>query len=405
MKASQIAVNQSQKIQRVGVIGGGQLAWMMAPAAEALGVELLVQTPHTTDPAAVVAADTVLAAIDDAIATAKLAARCDVITFENEFINLEALRLLEQQGTIFRPRLSALAPLLDKYHQRCYLQDLGLPTPQFATIESELAADAIGDLVGKWSVNRKFPVVLKARRHGYDGQGTFIIKNEAELQSICAKLGPQPLLVEEFVPFERELAAIAARSVTGEVAIFPLVETQQENQVCRRAIVPADISLEVMTQIQAIAHQLLNSLQVVGVFGIELFLTSEGKIFVNEIAPRTHNSGHFTIDACETSQFEQHLRAVCQLPLGRTTLKCDWAIMVNLLGYEYAQSDYAAKRQQLAQIPGAHVHWYGKSESRPGRKLGHVTVVQEGKSQGDKRSEALALAHTLESIWYENQLG
>ena len=203
-------------------------------------------------------------------------------------------------------------------------------------------------------------------------------------------------MLEEFIPFERELAVIAARSSAGEIALYPVVETQQEEQVCRRVLVPAGIDPAITGQIEAIAHTLLNSLQAVGVFGIELFLTPAGKVLVNEIAPRTHNSGHFTLDASYTSQFEQHLRAVCDLPLGNPALKCDAAVMVNLLGYEYSHHDYLAKRQQLAQLPNSHVHWYAKSESRPGRKLGHVTVLLDGAN----KSEAQAMAQTLESIWY-----
>ena len=202
------------------------------------------------------------------------------------------------------------------------------------------------------------------------------------------------------MPFDRELAVIAARSATGEIAIYPIVETQQQNQVCRLVIAPADISLDVKAEACAIARTLLNSLQAVGVFGIELFLTADNKLLVNEIAPRTHNSGHFTIDACETSQFEQHLRAVCQLPLGNSELKCAGAVMVNLLGYESAESDYLPKRKQLAQISGAFVHWYGKKVSRPGRKLGHVTVVFDGESAQNGRTQAQAIAQTVESIWY-----
>jgi 5-(carboxyamino)imidazole ribonucleotide synthase len=245
-----------------------------------------------------------------------------------------------------------------------------------------------------------FPFVVKVRRHGYDGQGTFIVKDRGSFESIRAKLQGQSLLVEEFVPFDRELAAIAARSATGEIAIYPIVETQQQNQVCRLVIAPADISLDVKTEACAIARTLLNSLEAVGVFGIELFLTADNKLLVNEIAPRTHNSGHFTIDACETSQFEQHLRAVCQLPLGNSALKCAGAVMVNLLGYESAESDYLAKRKQLAQISGAFVHWYGKKVSRPGRKLGHVTVVLDADLVAQGRSSAEAIAQTVESIWY-----
>lgn len=390
MKSSQTAANPSSKIQRVGVVGGGQLAWMMGAAASRLGIELVVQTPHATDPATVIAADPVLAAIDDVNATAELATRCDVITFENEFVDLDGLQTLEAKGVLFQPSLSSLAPLLDKYVQRCYLQDLGLPTPRFW--EWDCGQDLPID----------FPFVVKVRRHGYDGQGTFIVKDSASFESICVKLKGLALLVEEFVPFDRELAAIAARSANGEIAIYPIVETQQENQVCRLVIAPAQISLEVKAEAEAIAHTLLNSLQAVGVFGIELFLTADNQLLVNEIAPRTHNSGHFTIDACKTSQFEQHLRAVCQLPLGNCDLNSAGAVMVNLLGYESAESDYLDKRKQLAQIDGAFVHWYGKKASRPGRKLGHVTVLLDEEAVENGRSPAQAIARTVESIWNAN---
>ena len=251
----------------------------------------------------------------------------------------------------------------------------------------------------------RFPVVLKARRHGYDGQGTFIVKDLNTLQqkleaSSTKQPGEQPLfLLEEFIPFERELAVIAARSSAGEIVTYPIVETQQQDQVCRRVLVPADISPDVVAEIEAIAHTLLHSLQAVGIFGIELFLTPEGKVLVNEIAPRTHNSGHFSLDACEVSQFEQHLRAVCGLPLGNPALSCDGAVMVNLLGYEHSENDYLAQRQQIEQIPRSHVHWYGKTTSRPGRKLGHVTVLLEA----ENRDEREAIAQTVESIWYQNR--
>lgn len=373
---------------RVGVIGGGQLAWMMAEAARSLSVDLIVQTPEASDPAVAIAKEAILAPIDDATATAQLAVQCDAITFENEFIDLEALTHLEKQGVRFYPQLSALAPLLDKYHQRCYLRDIGLPTPEFATLE---AADTLS---ARWL---SYPIVLKARRHGYDGQGTFVLKNRADLEEVLAQSPGKSWLVEEFVPFERELAIMAARGVTGEIVTYPVVETQQEAQVCRRVFVTSDLAA-VKEEVEAIAHTLLSQLKVVGIFGIELFLTPDGEVLVNEIAPRTHNSGHYTLDACVTSQFEQHLRAVCGLPLGSPTLQTEAAVMVNLLGYEHSQSEYLEKRQQLSQIPNAHVHWYGKTESRPGRKLGHVTVLIDGK--GKQRSQATKIAQTVETIWY-----
>ncbi len=382
-------------MKRVGVIGGGQLAWMMADAAQRLGVELLVQTPSEHDPAVSIAKETVFAPVDDATATEILAQKCDVITFENEFVNLDSLSVLAQQGVCFRPRLEALAPLLDKYHQRCYLRKLGLPVPQF------FALDEVENLKSKIEY-LGFPVVLKSRRHGYDGQGTFIIQDFATLEqklsdeTTTKTLNQSLFLLEEFIPFQRELAIIAARSVKGEIITYPVVETQQEQQVCRRVIAPAEITPNQVAEIQAIAHTLLNSLEVVGIFGIELFLGTNGKILVNEIAPRTHNSGHFSIDACETSQFEQHLRAVCGLPLGNPALQSAGAVMVNLLGYENSHSDYQSQRQQIAEIPQAHVHWYGKTESRTGRKLGHVTVLLDNQN----REQAIAIAHSIESIWY-----
>jgi 5-(carboxyamino)imidazole ribonucleotide synthase len=375
---------------KVGVIGGGQLAWMMAAAATKLDVELVVQTPSSIDPAVSIAAHTVFAPIADASATAELARYCEVITFENEFIDLEALQRLEQQGVCFYPRLSSIAPLLDKFHQRSYLRDRGLPTPKFMALEADSDLSQLG-----------FPVVLKSRRLGYDGQGTFILKDQNHLETVLRQQGEtiesDRWLLEEFVPFDRELAVMAARSQSGEMAVYPVVETQQKNQVCHRVIATRDLDIAVIQQVETIARKLLDSLEFIGIMGIEFFLTREGQVLVNETAPRTHNSGHYSLDACVTSQFEQHLRTVCHLPLGDPSLQGAGAVMVNLLGYETAETDYADKRQQLAQLPHAYVYWYGKSIARPGRKLGHVTMLL---SEGQGRAAALQLAETIESIWY-----
>lgn len=377
-----------KEVKRIGVIGGGQLAWMMASAAQKLELELIVQTPHASDPAVAIANSAILAPIDDAKATSELATRCDTITFENEFVDLPALQPLVAQGVHFQPNLSALAPLLDKYSQRCYLRDLGLPVPNFVTLEEFQTENS--------RLKNQNSLVIKARRHGYDGQGTFIVKNKEALTEVLAKLENTPLLIEEFIPFAKELAVIAARSVTGEIVIYPVVETQQEAQVCHRVIVPAEIGQSVQAKIEAIAGAILQDLKAVGVFGIELFLTASGKVLVNEIAPRNHNSGHFTIDACETSQFEMHLRAISGLRLGSPRLKSAGAVMVNLLGYEHSASDYLTKRQQLEKLPKTHVLWYNKTESRPGRKLGHVTTLLETHQLGT----AKAIAQNIESIWY-----
>jgi 5-(carboxyamino)imidazole ribonucleotide synthase len=374
-------------MKRIGVIGGGQLAWMMASAAQELGIKVIIQTPDATDVAVSLAAEVVFAAVDDVAATKLLATKCDVITFENEFVDLDGLGKLD---AVFLPPLEALAPLLDKYTQRCYLRDLGLPVPKFAVLEQPELPPGF-----------EFPVVVKARRNGYDGQGTFTIASKSALADLYHRYPDTPFLVEEFVKFDRELAIIAARGASGEVVTYPILETQQQEQVCRRVFTLDDLSDETIETCRSIASKLLISLDAIGIFGIELFATSDGRVLVNEIAPRTHNSGHLTIEACATSQFSQLIRAVAGLPLGSTELTCGGAVMVNLLGYEDSQDDYLLKRQAISAIPNAFVHWYGK-QSRIGRKLGHVTAlvgIDPSKTSHSYRQQAEALARRVEAIW------
>ncbi len=376
-------------MKRIGVIGGGQLAWMMASAAQELGLKLAIQTPDATDVAVSLAEEVVFAAVDDVAATKLLATKCDVITFENEFVDLAELGKLD---AVFLPPLAALAPLLDKYTQRCYLRNLGLPVPNFAVLDRPELPPGF-----------EFPVVVKARRNGYDGQGTFVIEAKSALSDLYHRYPDTPFLVEEFVNFDRELAVIAARGASGEVVIYPILETQQEEQVCRRVFTLDDLPAQTIETCKSIASKLLISLDAIGVFGIELFATSDGRVLVNEIAPRTHNSGHLTIEACATSQFSQLIRAVAGLPLGSTKLICGGAVMVNLLGYEDSQDDYLLKRQEISTIPNTFVHWYGK-QSRIGRKLGHVTALVEidpSKPPQNYRQQAEVLAGQIETIWSE----
>jgi 5-(carboxyamino)imidazole ribonucleotide synthase len=390
-------VSDPSQRKRVGVIGGGQLAWMMAAGAKSLGIDLLVQTPNADDPACAVAYATLLGAVADATVTAQMAQQCDVITFENEFVDLAALRQLEQQGVKFYPQLDCLAPLLDKYEQRLYCNSLNLPSPPFVTLHSKADLARLPQNIETVGL----PLALKTRRHGYDGQGTFILKTAEQVELTWQRLGYQPVLLEAFVDFEKELAVMVARSHSGEVAVYPVVETQQIDQICRRVISPAGVSENVADEVRAIATQLVNALGFVGILGIELFLTQTGQVLINEIAPRTHNSGHYSLDACATSQFEQQLRAVCGLPLGDTTLTHPGAVMINLLGTESASDDYRDKRAALAQIPNAHLYWYGKKQSRPGRKMGHVTVLT-GSLEGDHSADKAiaAIVKNVESLWY-----
>jgi 5-(carboxyamino)imidazole ribonucleotide synthase len=380
-------------MKRIGIIGGGQLAWMMASAAQELGIEVVIQTPSSTDVAVSLATETVLAEVDDVAATEILASKCDWVTFENEFVDLAGLGKLAANGVCFRPNLTSLAPLLDKYTQRCYLDALSLPIPRFAALREPILPPDF-----------TFPVVVKARRNGYDGQGTFIIKDIDALEALFHRYPDTPFLIEEFIKFDRELALIVARGVTGETISYPLLETQQEEQVCHRVFTLDDVPDSLNNICHSIGTKLLNSLDAIGVFAIELFATPDGKVLVNEIAPRTHNSGHLTIEACTTSQFSQMIRAVSGLPLGNPALTCGGAVMVNLLGYEDTDSDYLPQRQQIAALPHTHIHWYQKNQSRIGRKLGHVTILLETTvgvaSPLENRLLAQSLATQIEKIWY-----
>ncbi|QDZ38959.1 5-(carboxyamino)imidazole ribonucleotide synthase [Euhalothece natronophila Z-M001] len=374
--------------KRVGVIGGGQLAWMMGLEASSLGVSLRVQTPNFHDPAVAYAEESVIASLSDLEATRQLAQSCDVITFENEFIDLAGLSRLREEVD-FYPSLNSLAPLLDKFEQRCYLQELGIPVPVFKTAiagEAQFEED-------------EFPLVIKARRHGYDGQGTFIVETDRELTRVWETLKGLPVLVEECIPFEKELAVMAARGVNGETVVYPVTETYQQDQVCQRVIAPARISEALEEEIRAIAQSLLTALNWVGVFGIEFFLTDNERVLVNEVAPRTHNSGHYTLDACDISQFAMHLKAVTGDTLTPPQMKSEAAVMVNLLGYETLESDYAQQREKLQALPHTHLYWYGKTQARPGRKLGHVTILEKD------ITKASAIADQVSAIWDSHDKG
>jgi 5-(carboxyamino)imidazole ribonucleotide synthase len=386
----QARVNMGDRklLKRIGVIGGGQLAWMMAIAAKQLGLALVVQAASKNEPAAAVSDRMVIGEIDDFAATKAIAQMSDAITFENEFVNLKQLAELERVGVKFLPTLKMLGMLVDKYTQRQYLKQHHIPTPNFLSISDESDLIEAAQILG-------YPSVLKARRHGYDGKGTSVVKSESELLIAWEAMGKAPALLEAYVNFKAELAVMVARSESGARAVYPVVETQQVDQVCRRTIAPARVAPEVTIRAKAIAKNIVSSLDLVGIYGIELFLSGDDEVSVNEIAPRTHNSGHYTIEACETSQFAQLLRVVSGMPLGKTHMTSPVAIMVNLLGYETSNSSYPSKRQQIAQLPNTSLHWYGKSASKPRRKLGHATVLAEN------YAEAEAIADRIEKIWYE----
>lgn len=382
--------------QKIGVIGGGQLAWMMAIAAKHLNIELTVQASSPDDSAVTVADRVIYGKVDDASATAKLAEHCQVITFENEFVDLVALqKLIDGTGErrlLFLPKLATLAISVDKLNQRQHFREHHIPTPEFYSVETELELLEAAEKLS-------YPLVLKARRHGYDGKGTWVIADEIELRSAWESMHQAPAIAEAFIPFERELAVIAARSESGEITIYPVVETLQTNQVCRRTIAPARVNSTISKKVETIAQKIVTTLDAIGIFGIEFFLTAEGEVSVNEIAPRTHNSGHYTIEGCQTSQFDQLLRVVSGMQLGSVSMVAPVAVMVNLLGFEKTlgvDADYLEKRKVIASFPNTHIHWYGKKSSSVGRKLGHVTILSE------THDMAIDISDRIESIWYSN---
>ena len=328
---------------------------MMMLAGIPLGFEFGVLTPSPDDPAAPLANHHEWGSLDDEASIRRLVSWADVTTYEIEHINTRALQAAESEGALILPRPGLLATINDKLAQKRALQRAGIPVPDFSE-----------QLPG-------YPAVQKLRRGGYDGRGVQILRDERDEPL------PGASYYEELVGFERELAVIVARSTRGETATYPVVEMDfdAEANICARVIAPARIEPDDEARAREIALVAVEALDGVGVIAVELFLTDSGRILVNEIAPRPHNSGHLTIEACETSQFEQHLRAITGLPLGSTTLRAA-AVMVNVLGGAGAvgRPRLPAMGRLLGRA-GVHLHWYGKTEVRPNRKMGHVTVLAD----------------------------
>jgi len=374
----------SPAVSSIGVVGGGQLALMLAQEAPGLGLQLHLQAASASDPAVALASSVVLGDANDAEATAALARRCQVITFENEWVPLEALQGLRQSGVRFLPDLDALASLMSKRAQRELLQKLALPTPRWFPLEQLLAPP---------------PTPPEALELPRDGVCWSAIGDQQALEALLATVDPAGWFLEERVAFEMELALVAARDQHGNVVCYPLVQTHQQQQVCDWVLFPAPVSHAVEAFARNIAASVLTALDYVGLLAIEFFF-GPGGLQVNELAPRTHNSGHYTIEACACSQFGQQLRLAALLPMGSPEPLVPGALMVNLLGRDGTQEHDEADCQALAALPGAHLHWYGKSESSPGRKLGHLTLLLESSGNAALQQEAQAKLQEVRSIWH-----
>lgn len=359
---------------RVGIVGGGQLARMSAAPAAALGIGLRVLANSPEESAAQVIHDVVIGRHDELESLRRLAAGCDVVTFDHEHVPPAHLEQLEAMGVAVRPGPSALFHAQDKIHMRQALTDIGVPCPRWRVVSAL-------DHVEEFAEETGWPVVLKTSRGGYDGRGVWVVESSAQAAEVLAvplAAGSQ-WLAEERIDFVQELSAQVARSPHGQAVAYPVVRTVQANGICSEVVAPAPgLASARAVEAQEIALRIARDLNVTGMLAVELF--DDGyDLYVNELAMRPHNSGHWSIEGARTSQFENHLRAVLDLPLGDPTLVAPYAVMVNILGGDVG-SLYSAYRHVLARDPGLKVHLYGK-EVRPGRKLGHVTVIGDDYEQ------------------------
>jgi 5-(carboxyamino)imidazole ribonucleotide synthase len=377
----------SRSLPVVGMVGAGQLARMTHQAAIALGQSLRVLAVSPSDPAALVCADVRAGAATDLAAMRQFAVGCSAVTFDHEQVPQEHLRALVAEGVPVHPGPDALLHAQDKLVMRRRLAELGAAVPAFVEVSET-------DDVVRFGAEHGWPVVLKAVRGGYDGRGVWML--DAPSPDLVAELlaAGTPLMVEQAVPMRRELAALVARSPYGQAAAWPVVETVQEDGQCVQVLAPAPgLDDEVAAGAQQLALRLAAELGVTGLLAVELFERTDGSMVVNELAMRPHNSGHWTIEGSRTSQFEQHLRAVLDYPLGATTPTAPAVVMANVLGAAKPPAMSADERLHhlFARFPDVKVHLYGKSE-RPARKVGHVTVL--GTDMDDVRGRA-----TLAAAW------
>jgi 5-(carboxyamino)imidazole ribonucleotide synthase len=369
---------------RVGVIGGGQLARMMVPAAVELGIDLRVLAE--TDGSSAAIAATAVGDYRDAATVLRFARDVDVVTFDHEHVPQPVLAELVAAGIPVRPGPGALAVAQDKLHMRERLTALGAPVPAWAAVHD---ASELGDFLEAHGGSG----VVKTPRGGYDGKGVRVVHASADADDWFATIDEHAaggaLLVEELVDFRRELAQVVARRPSGDVAAWPLVETVQRDGVCAEVFAPAPEAATLPAAARELAERIAAGLDVTGVLAVELFETGDGRLLVNELAMRPHNTGHWSIDGAVTSQFEQHLRAVLDLPLGDPSPLAPWSVMVNVLGGPAGETMPDRYPAALAAEPGVKFHSYGK-ESRPGRKVGHVTAI--GTDLDEVRGRARAAA-------------
>lgn len=354
---------------RIGIIGGGQLGKMMILDAKRLDTYFVILDPTPKCPADSIADEHIVAEFDDVRAFHELAEKVDVVTYEFEHINAEALQELEAEGHKVYPSSETLLHIQNKYHQKMWLRKHGLPVPDFEKVETPEDIRKAGEVFG-------YPMMLKTCTGGYDGKGNAPVETEADVESAFEALGAGrlPLMVEAFCPFEKEVSVLVCRSVNGDIKVFPVAENVHKDSILDETTVPAQISSDCTKKAMDIAREAVQVFNACGMLCIELFVTGDGQVLVNELAPRPHNSGHYTIEGCVTSQYENHIRGILGLPLGSTELLRP-TVMKNIIG-QYSMDKAEVKGLDEAYAIGeVKVHIYGKEKVSKGRKMGHITVT------------------------------
>jgi 5-(carboxyamino)imidazole ribonucleotide synthase len=371
--------------QTIGIIGGGQLGRMLTLAALPLGYKVVVLDPGANCPAKQVGAEQIVGKLDNKAALEQLAKQADFITIEIEHLDAVVLQRIADSGVPVNPSPATIQLIQDKYAQKVFLQKHGIAVAPFIKLEDAAMASIQFDRYER-------AMIIKTRFGAYDGRGNMVITTYDDIPVAFERFKGQQLYAEKLVPFDKELAVMVARDWEGNVAQYPIVETVHERNICTEVLAPAPISAAAMAKAQAIASQVAEHLEGAGLFGIELFLTHDGEVLVNEIAPRVHNSGHYTMEACRTSQFEQHIRAIAGLPLGSTELLMPAAVMINVLGERDGETEIQGVGEALA-LPGTSLHLYGKTPTKIDRKMGHITVtgrtLQEARDTATKARKSL----------------
>jgi 5-(carboxyamino)imidazole ribonucleotide synthase len=369
----------------IGIIGGGQLGKMIAQEAKRMSFRIIVLDPSPDSPASSVSDECIIANFKDGNAITTLASKSDVLTYEIELANSEILEKLESKNFIIHPSPQTLKIIQNKFRQKSFLKERGIPVAEFNLIKSETDLIDLCDRFG-------YPCVLKVCENSYDGRGNYIITSKNNIPEYSDYLSTRQCMVEKFIPFQKEISVMIARNGSGQISSFPIAENIHHNSILDTTIVPARISDTTMEKAQELAEKTMKALKGSGIFGIEMFVTPDEGVLVNEIAPRPHNSGHYSIEACSISQFEQHLRAILDLPLAKPELLSP-AVMVNILGPDNCNGAYLIKGlKDLLSIGGIKLHIYGKKITTPRRKLGHITVT------ANSLEKAIARAYKAKNI-------